>query len=509
MCLTGVDYFSTLGYQPGIAVLAAGALAPVATFFLVLVTLFVAYPIYALVAAKSPHGQGSIEMLQRLLPRWRGKLVVLILLGFAFTDFIITITLSAADSTAHIIENPFVPHAFHYPVAITLVLLALLSVVFLRGFREAIGFAVLIVAVYMAMNLVLLGVAIYEVLIHPEVLPRWREALVTAHGSPWRMLGMALLLFPRLALGLSGFETGVSVMPLVQGSGDDDPERPRVRIRNTRKLLFSAALTMSVLLMASSITTTLLIPAAAFEKGGEANGRALAYLAHTYLGPTFGTAVRPQHHRHPLVRGGLRHGCPAEPGAAIPAALRHGARLGAGQPAARARVHGRDLRGHDRLPGRRHGPGRGLRHRSARAHDLGLPGRDHRSLGRADAVDLSAHDPRLHLHPGGQHPRAARGHQDRVVLHRVHRHRLAHVAGATLHGAAHRQGGAVGPRGGLRGRGRALRHPPHRPSARQAHGGGVRPQGAAGPRRPQPRQGRAPPVPRGHGRATPRTSWRA
>jgi hypothetical protein len=228
-------------------------------------------------------------MLQRLLPRWRGKLVVLLLLGFAFTDFIITITLSAADSTAHIIENPFVPHSFNHPVAITLVLLSLLSFVFLWGFREAIGFAVLIVAVYMAFNLVLLGVAIYEVLAHPEVLPRWRDALVLAHGSPWRMMGMALLLFPRLALGLSGFETGVSVMPLVQGSSNDDPEHPHGRIRNTRKLLFSAALTMSVLLMASSITTTLLIPAAAFEKGGEANGRALAYLAHTYMGPTFGT----------------------------------------------------------------------------------------------------------------------------------------------------------------------------------------------------------------------------
>ena len=289
MCLTGVDYFSTLGYQPGIAALAAGALAPVATLFLVLVTLFVAYPIYALVAAKSPHGQGSIEMLQRLLPRWRGKLVVLLLLGFAFTDFIITITLSAADSTAHIIENPFVPHVFDHPVAVTLLLLALLGLVFLRGFQEAIGFAVLIVAAYMALNLVLLGVAIYEVLIHPEVLPRWRDALLTAHGSPWRMLGVALLLFPRLALGLSGFETGVSVMPLVRGLKDDDPEQPQGRIRNTRKLLFSAALTMSILLMASSITTTLLIPPAAFEKGGVANGRALAYLAHTYLGPAFGT----------------------------------------------------------------------------------------------------------------------------------------------------------------------------------------------------------------------------
>jgi amino acid permease len=289
ICLTGVDYFSTLGYQPGIAALAAGALAPVATLFLVLVTLFVAYPVYAEVAEKSPHGQGSIEMLQRLLPRWRGKIAVLILLGFAFTDFIITITLSAADSTAHIVENPFVPEALHHPVLITLLLLAALGVIFLRGFREAIGLAVVIVAAFMFANLVVLAVAVYEVVIHPEVLPNFRDSLFRAHGSPWTMLAVALILFPKLALGLSGFETGVTVMPLVKGDPGDHPERPAGRIRNTRKLLFSAALTMSVLLLLSSLTTTLLIPAAEFEEGGQANGRALAYIAHKYLGPGFGT----------------------------------------------------------------------------------------------------------------------------------------------------------------------------------------------------------------------------
>ena len=289
MCLTGVDYFSTLGYQPGIAFLAAGFLSPIATLILVLLTLFGALPIYARVADHSPHGQGSISMLEDLLPRWRGKAFVLALLGFAATDFVITITLSAADATEHIVHNPFVPAALNHPIAVTLVLLTLLGAVFLKGFREAIGLAVAIVVIYLALNVVVIGTGILELLRHPGHVPQWKAGLLAEHGNPLMMVVVALWLFPKLALGLSGFETGVAVMPLVKGDPNDDPAHPMGRIRNTKKLLRTAALIMSVMLIGSSIVTTMLIPPEAFHEGGEASGRALSYLAHHYLGEWFGT----------------------------------------------------------------------------------------------------------------------------------------------------------------------------------------------------------------------------
>jgi hypothetical protein len=290
MCLTGVDYFSTLGYQPGIAALAAGSLSPLATLILVLLTLFGALPIYRRVASISPHGEGSIAMLERLLPWWQGKLFVLCLLGFVATDFIITITLSAADATAHIVENPLVPHFLDGQiVGITLLLIALLGIVFLKGFQEAIGIAVILVSLYLFLNLVVIGVGGYHILIHPESIANWQKALVTEHPNPLIMLGIAALLFPKLALGLSGFETGVAVMPLVKGNSDDTEEKPKGRIHNTYKLLTTAAVIMSFFLLTSSLVTTLLIPAAEFQPGGKANGRALAYLSHLYLGDAFGT----------------------------------------------------------------------------------------------------------------------------------------------------------------------------------------------------------------------------
>jgi hypothetical protein len=172
---------------------------------------------------------------------------------------------------------------------VTLVLIGGLGAVFLKGFSEAIGIAVAIVILYIGLNIVVVGVGFAEIVRHPEVLANWRETLFHTHGSIPAMVAAAMLLFPKLALGLSGFETGVVVMPLVRGAAHDTHERPIGRIRNTRKLLTTAALIMSVMLLGSSIVTTTLIPPEAFLKGGDANGRALAYLAHRYVGEAFGT----------------------------------------------------------------------------------------------------------------------------------------------------------------------------------------------------------------------------
>ncbi|MGY0537692.1 amino acid transporter [Nocardioides sp. YJ-D4] len=290
MCLTGVDYFSTLGYQPGIAALAAGLLSPIATLVLVGLTLLGALPVYRRVAAESPHGQGSIAMLERLLSRWGGKAFVLALLGFAATDFIITMTLSAADGAAHVVENPLFPSTWHgHNMVITLVLLAALAAVFLKGFKEAIGIAVALVVTFLTLNAVVIAVGLVHVFSDPSVFTRWNDALFVEHGDITTMIAVSLLVFPKLALGMSGFETGVAVMPQVRGGKGDTEENPAGRIRGTKKLLTAAALTMSVFLIASSWVTTLLIPAEAFEEGGAANGRALAYLAHDYLGSGFGT----------------------------------------------------------------------------------------------------------------------------------------------------------------------------------------------------------------------------
>lgn len=285
MCLTGVDYFSSMGFQPGISVLAAGLLAPFATLNLVILTLIGALPAYWFVANESPHGQGSFRIIEKLLLGWKGKLLVLVLLGFAATDFIFTITMCAADASAHIVENPLVHRFPNDSLVITSGLIGVLGLVFLFGFGEAMNVSLVLVAIYLVVNAVSLSVCLAE-LAKPGLFQNWLNS-ITSKYSIFEICKISFLTFPQLALGLSGFETGVAVMTHIKTPLPDDGLK--MRIANTRKLLVVVAIIMSVFLILGNLVATALIPLELFQENGAANGRALAYLTHKYCGDIFGT----------------------------------------------------------------------------------------------------------------------------------------------------------------------------------------------------------------------------
>jgi hypothetical protein len=285
MCLSGVDYFSTLGYQPGIAVAAAGALAPVATLILVLVTLLGAVPVYRRIAAESPDGLGSVGMLAAMVRGWRGKLLILVLLGFAACDFMITVTLSASDAATHLLSSSSSP----WLMPVTLGLVALLAAVFLKGFSDAVRVSVVLVTVYLGLTTLVVTRGLWRILTEPGHVADWTAAVTTQHSSVWVMLAVAVLVFPKLALGMSGFETGVSVMPLIRPAEGTAGEQARdSRIRAGRRLVLVSALVMSCFLICSSLCVTMLVPPGQLAAGGEANGRALAWLAHEEFGRVVG-----------------------------------------------------------------------------------------------------------------------------------------------------------------------------------------------------------------------------
>jgi hypothetical protein len=322
LCLVGLDYFSTLAYQPSLAFESAGLLAPLATVVVVLATLLGVVPVYAYVAHRSPHGQGVVGLLERALPGWLGKVFILVLLGFLATDFVMTRTVSVADAAEHLIHNPqplwqetlsrlgskdeslaqLVPYTF-WPRLVNywnkqLIVTMLLSVlgfifwaVFRRGFtRRVVRLAVVVVTGYLLLNAVVIGSGLVYLAGHPEFLQAWWAQLSQGywhpHASPLpphavgSLALICLLSFPKMALGLSGFELSMVVMPLVRGDAADTSAEPRRRIHNVRKLLLTAALIMAVYLLGSTLVTTILIPSEALLTTGQASNRTLAYLAH-------------------------------------------------------------------------------------------------------------------------------------------------------------------------------------------------------------------------------------
>ncbi len=315
LCILGLDYFSTLAYQPSLTYEATGRLGPVATLVVVLVTLLGALPIYCYLAGRSHRGEGSLGLLERLVRGWRGKTLVLVVLGFAATDFTMLKAISLADASVHFLENDVAFHggALHGAVtwlndqfpqpldgtpllddqlAVTLILVVvgfLFWFVLRRGFnRNVLYLAVPLVGGYLLLNGLLLGAGIARLIERPELLDRWHEQVLEGdwviHAPGWAQDGgggvllLSLLFLPSVALGLSGFELNMILMPQVRGKRGEPAIHPTTRIRNTRKVLVTAALVMSVYLLAAVVVTTLFIPPAAFADG--ARNRALAYLAH-------------------------------------------------------------------------------------------------------------------------------------------------------------------------------------------------------------------------------------
>lgn len=317
LCLLGLDYFSTLAYQPSITFTVAGRLGPIATAVVVLLTLFGALPGYCYLAGRAPAGGSAIGMLADLVRGWRGKTIILVLLGFAATDFTMLKTLSLADAAAHVLGSKDIgwTSAVHHlvdwlkqfardtlsPAAaeffseqlITTLLLGAVGFVFWfvlrKGFnRNVLRLAVPLVIAYLALTGIIIVQGVLCLVDRPELVDRWLDEVRDGHwhihhplwsrDGWWSVALLSILFLPNLALGLSGFEMSMILMPQVRGKEGENP--PRSRIRNTRKVLIVAGLVMSVYLLGSSFVTTLLIPPTEFNTDGLANNRALAYLAH-------------------------------------------------------------------------------------------------------------------------------------------------------------------------------------------------------------------------------------
>ena len=327
LCVVGLDYFSTLAYLPSMAVDKSGRdFAVLTAFLLSAITLFVALPIYLYIAGRSPNGMGVTGLLESHFRGWGGKLLILFLLGFVAADFVITRTLSTADASLHLLHNSYwkahvedmsqirdslrssLPARLQGPttdqvldwwneqVTVTVIMSIVgfaLYFYFLRGFtRRFMMAAGVIASLFVLLNGVVIVSSLIYLANHPEYIQNWAAfQRVTSDADPISLvfsllLNNAFVDFPVLALGLGGFELSLASIGLVCGRPDDDPSRPRGRIRNARKLLVAAAMLMGLSVFGSVLSVTLLVPTGDMRGNGPAKNRALAYLAHGgYLEP--------------------------------------------------------------------------------------------------------------------------------------------------------------------------------------------------------------------------------
>lgn len=341
LCLVGLDYFSTLAYLPSLAVANAGPLAPLVAIAVVLLTLLCALPIYLYLAGRATNGRGVAGLFERLVHGWRGKLIVLTVLGFTAADYVITRTVSTADAAIHLLHNPraaelasqwipkntalqpwfgqygaaLVQRILQPQVCVTMVLSLLgfaffmqLSRGFTRGFLMIAAAAVII---YVSLTTIIVASGLNYLWQHPEIWREWWSELIASSGThrtsgPIATVGALALtmlwVFPQMAIGLGGFELAMTITPLVRGNGSAAMTTPLAQARNTRKLLITAAFVMSALILGATTVSTLLIPGKALSDGGSAQSRTLAYLGHGgilsdgvpanemnhFFGPSFG-----------------------------------------------------------------------------------------------------------------------------------------------------------------------------------------------------------------------------
>ena len=250
------------------------------------------------------------------------------------------------------------------------------------------------------------------------------------------MVAVALLVFPKLALGMSGFETGVAVMPTSTGDRWPAPMVSTTRPVGAHPGHQTAADHRGrdherLPDRQSASSPSCLIPADEFEAGGQANGRALAYLAHRVPRRRVRHRLRPVHHRDPVVRRRLRNGRACS--TSIP---RYLPRYGMAPHWARA-VRPLVLvltsiaflvtwlfRADVNAQGGAYATGVLVLITSAAigGHTGRPPGRPAQTHGglRGDHCRVPLHDRR-------QHHRTTRRREDRCLLHRRHPHRLARV----------------------------------------------------------------------------------